>query len=38
MLEKWHMDKYAPSIIKVSMKYGEPRLYCNGEIDLITKT
>jgi hypothetical protein len=28
----------APSIDNVWIKYGEPRLYDNGEIDLITKT
>ena len=27
-----------PSMINVLNKYGEPRLYGNGETDLITKT
>ena len=33
------MDKYRhlPSIFNVWIKYGEPTLYGNGEIDLITK-
>lgn len=36
----YNLDKYrhVPSIMNVWTKYGKPRLYDNGDTDLITKT